>query len=65
MARIEIEEMLEDLSSDLRKALGAAVHEVLPDSEANSHQLFRAFKRAVRRKCNTWETVPDQHVQKE
>jgi hypothetical protein len=24
--------------------------------------LFRAFRRAVGRKCNTWEQVPDHYV---
>jgi hypothetical protein len=63
MARVKIEEIVEDLSTEMRRALEAAVKEVLPDAEFDSYKLFRAFKRAVRRKCSTWERVPDSHVE--
>lgn len=63
MARVKIEEIVDDLSPQMRKALEAAVRQVLPDAEFNSHQLFREFKRAVGRKCNTWEQVKDSHVE--
>jgi hypothetical protein len=46
----------------MKRALEQAVHEVLPDAEFDRHALYRAFKRAVRRKCSTWEEVPDQYV---
>jgi hypothetical protein len=43
MARVKIEEILDTLSSEITKALGDAVNEVLPDAEVNRNQLFRAF----------------------
>ncbi len=65
MARINLEGIVEDLSSQVRKALGAAVEEVLPEAEFDQNELFRAFKRAVRRKCSHWESVRDNHVDAE
>jgi hypothetical protein len=62
MARVKPEHIIDDLSSEMRKALGDAVREVLPEAEFDEHALFRAFKRAVRRKCSTWERVKDGHV---
>ena len=63
MARIKAEEIVDDLSSEFRRALGDAVSEVLPGVSFDEYELFRAFKRAVRRKCRTWERVRDSHVE--
>ena len=62
MARVKIEEVVDHLSSEMRKALTIAVNNVIPDAEFDERQLFREFRRAVARKCNTWERVPDQYV---
>jgi len=63
MARVRTEHIVEHLSSQMRRALGAAVLEVIPDAEFDEYELFRAFRRAVGRKCSTWEQVPDQDVE--
>jgi len=65
MARVKIEDILEHLDHEIRGALRDATLETMPNSNFDEHQLFRAFKRAVRRKCNTWETVPDHCVDKD
>jgi len=65
MARVQIEQIVDHLSSDIRRALGAAIEETLPGAECDQYALFRAFKRAVRRKCNQWEQVPDRFVDAE
>lgn len=65
MARVKIEEVVDDLNNELRSALNAAVREVLPEAEFDRYELFRAFKRAVGRKCNTWARVRDSHVRVE
>jgi hypothetical protein len=65
MARVRIEQIVDHLSSEMRRALEAAVSEVAPDAHVDAHDLFRAFRRAVGRKCSTWETVPDQLVETE
>ena len=63
MAKVRIEEIVDHLSSEMRRALADAVREVLPNATVDDHALYRAFVRAVRRKCNTWENVPDQYVE--
>ena len=65
MARVKIEEIVDHLGTEMRKALSIAVNNVIPDAEFDERQLFRAFRRAVGRKCNTWESVPDQYVDKD
>jgi dephospho-CoA kinase len=62
MAQVDIEEVIDHLSSEMRKALVIAVNDVIPDADYDERQLFKAFRKAVRRKCNTWEQVPDQYV---
>lgn len=64
MASVKMEEIVAHLSSEVRRALEDAVRQVAPETQINSHELFRAFKRAIGRKCNTWEQVPDQYVEK-
>lgn len=63
MARVKIEEILDSLSLEISKALEEAVHDELPGTAIDRVQLFRAFIGAVRRKCSTWESVPDQYVE--
>jgi hypothetical protein len=48
----------------MKRALEAAVDEVLPDAKIDRNELYRAFRRAVGRKCSTWETVSDSDVEK-
>lgn len=62
MAQVEIEGIVGHLSSEMCRALEAAVEEVIPNIQFDRHELFRAFRRAIRRKCNTWEQVPDSYV---
>lgn len=62
MARVNIEEVVDHLETELRKALKQAVEKTMPDVEFNDRELFRNFKRAVGRKCSTWENVPDHYV---
>lgn len=65
MARVRIEKIIDRLDSELRQALEDAVREVLPDAQFDSYELFRAFSRAVARKCSNWERVPDSCVDRE
>jgi hypothetical protein len=63
MAQVKIEDIIvNDLSREMRNALEEAVREVLPDADFDRAELFRGFKRAVRRKCGTWEQVRDDYV---
>ena len=62
MAHVQIEQIVDHLSHEMRRALEDAVRETAPNVKIDAHALFRAFSRAVGRKCNTWEQVPDQYV---
>jgi hypothetical protein len=63
MARVKVDEIIDHLSSEIRSALAEALSEVAPDADVNEEHFFRAFKKAVYRRCNTWENVPDQYVE--
>ncbi|HEX9934073.1 MAG TPA: hypothetical protein VGB38_02655 [bacterium] len=63
MARINAEEIVRDLSSQFRKALTQAVQEVLPGTPFDDQELFHAFRKALRRKCDVWERVRDECVE--
>ena len=63
MARVKIEGIIDHLSHDMKRALEAAIDEVAPSSNIDRDDLYRAFKRAVYRKCSTWEKVPDRYIE--
>jgi hypothetical protein len=65
MARVKIEAVLEHLSVDLRHALDETVRNAVPEAQIDASALYREFVGAVRRKCLTWETVPDGSVEKD
>lgn len=64
MAKIKIDDILDHLDYELRRALEDAVLEIIPNARFDPHQLYRAFTRAAYRKCSTWESVPDRYVDK-
>jgi hypothetical protein len=63
MARVNIEQIVDHLSSEMRRALEAAVRTNIPQATFEPLELFREFRREVGRKCNTWEPVPDEFVE--
>jgi hypothetical protein len=62
MTRVKMEDIVDHLSSEIRRALADAVNRTDSTVHIDEHQLFREFKRAIGRKCNTWEQVPDRFV---
>lgn len=65
MARVKVEEIVDYLGSDFRKALKNTINQQMPNNTIDEYALFREFKRAVSRKFGTWETVPDSYVEKQ
>ena len=63
VAKIKIEEIVYHLDSDIKNALKDAVDSVAPGNAIDKQSLYRAFKRAIARKCRVWEHVPDQYVE--
>ena len=64
MTKIKIEEVVDYLSSQMRKAIEDAVYSSVPDAAFDGHVLFREFKRAIASECDTWVDVPDTYVEK-
>lgn len=64
MARVKIEDVIDHLDTEFRGALIDALRQVSPNTQVDAYEFFRAFKRAVYRKCSTWEYVPDHYVEK-
>jgi len=62
MAQIKIEDVIDHLAYDMKRALEDAVRRQIPAAQFDRTSLFKEFRRAVCRKCSTWETVPDHLV---
>jgi transcriptional regulator GlxA family with amidase domain len=62
MTQVNVEGIVDHLSAEIRKALAQAVREVAPEVVVEPRTLFRAFRRAVGRKCRAWEPVPDKLI---
>lgn len=62
MAMIMVEEIIDHLDNEIKRALEDSVKKILPDAEFSRQELFREFKRNVARRCNTWENIPDHLV---
>lgn len=62
MAQVQIEEVVDHLSLEFRRALEETMKEHFPNQNFDSYAVFRTFKRQVYRKCSVWETVPDKNV---
>lgn len=63
MARIRVEEVVDHLESEFRKALKNSVRDVIPGADFNERELYRKFQRHIGRQCSTWERVPDRYVE--
>jgi hypothetical protein len=62
MPRVKIEAIVYHLDREFKAALESAILEVIPGAEFDRNQLYKAFERAIYRKCSVWESVPDSCV---
>lgn len=62
MTRVNIEETVDHLSTELRAALRETLKKHFPNQSFDEREVFRTFKKMVGRKCSTWEFVPDAFV---
>jgi len=61
MAKIKIDLIVEHLGVQLQ----GAMKDMIRDTKlagVNERDLLRAFQKAVKMRCGTWETVPDSAV---
>ena len=64
MAYIDIEEVIEYLDSDMKRALENALENYGIKEPIDRNRLFKEFVKSVRRKCSNREYIPDNLVDK-
>lgn len=62
MAKVKIEELIDHLDRELRKALQATLREHFPDQDYTVRSVFKTFQTEVGKKCNVWEEVPNKFI---
>jgi hypothetical protein len=62
MAQVQLDEVIDHLSVEVKGALRDAFNEVLPGVNVNVDAFYRSFKKNVYRRCSVWEQVPDTYV---
>jgi len=65
MAKVNIEEFVDHLEVEVRKALEATMREHFPDQDFNSRAVFKSFKHRMVQKCNSWESIPNKYIRSE
>lgn len=65
MAKVNIEGIIRELGSEMRRALRDTVEEVIPEAEFSDYRLFQEFREEVDVQCRSWERVSDHLVKKE
>jgi hypothetical protein len=62
MAKVKIEEVVDVLDSEFKKALDDTMARFAPNAVYNREELFKHFLNRVYHHCSGWETVPDSCV---
>ena len=62
MAHVRIEEIIDHLEYEMKRALDDAVSKAIPGVSVDRSRLFKEFVKAVGRKCNIWEQIPEKYV---
>ena len=62
MARINMEEIVEELDENFSRVLKSVFDEIVPDNNAESRAIMRTFRMRLERGFSHWEHVPDRCV---
>lgn len=62
MAQIKIEYIVEKLDHVFKNALTDTLKQTFPEQEFNEMDAFRTFLKMIGRRCEIWESVPDNWV---
>ena len=65
MAKVNIEEMINHLDVEFRKALDSTIREHFPNAEYNSRAVFKTFATEVTKKCDSYERIPNKFIKSE
>ena len=62
MARINMEEVVEELNENFGKVLKSVIDDIIPDNNVDSRQIMRIFRVKLERGFGHWEYVQDRCV---
>ena len=62
MARINMEEIVEELDDNFMRVLKSVFDEIIPDNNVESSQIMRTFRMRLERGFDHWEHVSDRCV---
>ena len=62
MARINMEEIVEELDDNFARVVKATIDEIVPGNEVNKRQIMRVFRMKLEYGFERWEHVPDRCV---
>ena len=62
MARVNMEEIVEELGENFSRVLKAVVDETCPGNDADTKAIMRKFRERLERGFDHWEHVPDRCV---
>ena len=65
MARIQIEEVIDHLGPEIKKALESTFKDHFPGANYDMTMLFRSFRKNMSLRYKTWAEIPDRFVQKD
>lgn len=59
MAQVDVEGVVDHLRSEFRRALRDTLNDLHVSEAIDEQELFRTFRRQIRKKCSSWESIPD------
>jgi hypothetical protein len=59
MAKVKVDEIVENLDSEFKKALDDTMTHFAPQVRFDRNDLFRFFQKRIYHHCSSGETVPD------
>ena len=62
MARINMENIIEELDDNFSRVLKAVFDELVPGNDIENRQIMRTFRMRLERGFDHWEHVPDRCV---
>ena len=62
MARINMEEIIEELDENFTSVLKSVFDKIVPDNTVDSRRIMRVFRMKLERGFAHWEYVPDRCV---
>lgn len=62
MAKVKIEELVDHLDREFRKAFEATLREHFGDYDYNARGVFKTFQKEINKKCKVWEDLPNKFI---